>query len=154
MLIVNLTPYPATLDQIDDGVRNLAPDEQEALRRAHKFNEFPSAEEISARAEFIANLAVNNGLGDGDPLSSFYEDPFPDAAMINGEPYLMSALERELAAIGIKPVYAFSIRESQEVELLDGEVETHTIFRHAGFIDAVLEDPRQTQGDDSSASPR
>lgn len=148
MLIVNLTPYPATLDQIDDGVRNLAPDEQEALRRAHKFNEFPSAEEISARAEFIANLAVNNGLGDDD------DDPFPDAAMINGEPYLMSALERELAAIGIKPVYAFSIRESQEVELLDGEVETHTIFRHAGFIDAVLEDPRQTQGDDSSASPR
>ncbi len=148
MLIINLTQHAATPDQIDDGVRNLAPDELSALRGALTFDELPSAEEISARAEFIANLAVCNGLGeDGD-------DPFPDAAMIGGAPYLMSALERELTVIGIKPVYAFSIRESQEVDIGDGVIEKRAVFRHAGFVDAVLEDPRQSHDEDGSDSPR
>lgn len=148
MFIVNLTQHPPTPEQIADGVRSMAVDERAALRGALTFDELPSAEEISARAEFIANLAVCNGLGeDGD-------DPFPDAAMIGGAPYLMSALERELTVIGIKPVYAFSIRESQEVDIGDGVIEKRAVFRHAGFVDAVLEDPRQSHDEDGSDSPR
>ncbi len=62
------------------------------------------------------------------------EYPFVNQAMIGGAPYLMAPLERELLANGVKPMYAFSIRESVEHVGSDGSVKKVSVFRHVGFV--------------------
>ena len=128
-MIINLTQHAATPDQVQAGVVDLYGVDQLALRVLLKFRWLPSASEIAERAELLAELAVHNGLGEDDG-----DDPFPDAAMIGGAPYLMAPLERALAARGIKPVYAFSLRVSSEVTLPDGSVEKRAQFQHQGFV--------------------
>ena len=125
-MIINLTQDKGTPDQ---GVTDLQGDELEALKEALTFDAIPSKEEIRGRAEYIAELALQNGLGGDDG-----EDPFPASAMIGGAPWLMSALENALIARGITPVYAFSIRESVDLVGADGATRKTSVFRHVGFI--------------------
>jgi len=56
-MIINLTQHPATPDQVEAGVFDLAGDELAALREALTFHELPSEEDIRNRAEFVAELA-------------------------------------------------------------------------------------------------
>ena len=38
---------------------------------------------------------------------------------------------------GIQPVFAFSVRETEEQKQADGSVRKVAVFRHAGFVPAV-----------------
>jgi len=126
-MIINLTQHSSTPEQ---GVVDLQGQELEALRESLTFRDLPTPEELEARAEYIAELAIHNGLGGED------DDPFPEAAMIGGAPYLMAPLEQALLARGIAPLYAFSRRESVEEKQPDGTTRKTSVFRHVGFVPA------------------
>lgn len=129
-MIINLTQHPATADQRAAGVVDLQGQELAALKELLTFADLPSREDIAARAEQIAGLAVLNGLGGED------EDPAPLQAMIGGAPYLMAPLEWALQNQGITPVYAFSLRETVEQPQPDGSVKKTQVFKHLGFVKA------------------
>lgn len=130
MLIINLTQHEATSDQLAEGVVDLPAEHRKALAEELTFSELPSPEEIRQRAEAIVALATMNGLGgDAD------EDPWPDAAMVGGAPWLMPALCRQLEATAIPALFAFSTREAVEVEQ-NGQVVKTSRFIHRGFIAA------------------
>jgi hypothetical protein len=116
MAILNLTQHPGTPEQ---GVTE--PTEKEGVRALLTFGGLPSKEEVSARAEALAEMAAAAGA---------------DAAMIGGAPYLMALLESALRSRGIKPLYAFSERRSVEFTSPSGEVEKRSVFQHLGFYDA------------------
>lgn len=114
-MILNLTQHPGTIEQ---GVVDLKGDDLAKLKELLTFDDIPTSEEINRRARNIATLAKT------------YD---PEAAMIGGALYLMTALEKSLRAVGIVPLYAFSRRESVE-EMVEGRVVKHTIFRHLGYV--------------------
>lgn len=116
MAILNLTQHASTPEQ---GVTE--PENKEGVRALLTFEGLPSKEEVSARAEALAEIA---------------EAEFASAAMIGGAPYLMALLETALRARGIAPLYAFSERRSVETTLPSGEVEKRSVFCHLGFYDA------------------
>ncbi len=130
-MIINLTQHTATPEQVAAGVQDLPPTERAALVALLTFDVLPTRAEIEARAHDLAELACLNGLA-GDEG----DDPHPAQAMIGGAPYLMGALEVELRARRIAPVYAFSTRESVEQAQPDGSVRKINVFRHAGFVPA------------------
>ncbi len=131
-MIINLTQHPATPEQIAGGVVDMPASAREGMVEALTFGELPSREEILARAAQLAELAVQNGLGPDDG-----DDPYPVAAMIGGALWLMGPLAAELRLRGIRPVFAFSVREVEEVMQPDGTVKKVSVFRHAGFVPAV-----------------
>lgn len=109
--------------------RHSALPEQECMERCEEeangikailtFDELPTREEILARSSELAQFALDSGVQE---------------AMIGGAPWLMGPLENALRRVGITPVYAFSLRESVEIEEEDGSVRKQTIFRHVGFV--------------------
>lgn len=130
-MIVNLTQHSASAEQMEAGVVDLPEAQREALMSALTFESAPCAETILARAEFVSELACQNGLG-GEA-----DDPHPAAAMIGGALWLMAPLAAELRSRGIEPVFAFSVRETCEQTQADGSVRKIAVFRHAGFAPAV-----------------
>ena len=124
-MILNLTQHPATTEQIEAGVIDLPDSVRKELIKLLTFDQRPDREEIEDRAEAIALLADSLLPEEGNP-----------AAMIGGAPYLMAPLEVALRNQRIRPLYAFSRRESAEQVLPDGTVRKTSIFRHAGFIAA------------------
>ncbi|HSW52952.1 MAG TPA: hypothetical protein VLG93_06965 [Sulfuricaulis sp.] len=131
-MILNLTQHPASADQIAVGVVDLAGDELASLKDALTFGELPTEQEIRDRAEHVAELACMNGLGGDDG-----DDPFPAQAMIGGALWLMAPLAEALRARSIEPLFAFSVRETEEQKQSDGSVRKVAVFRHAGFVPAV-----------------
>ena len=87
------------------------------------FDTIPDRGAIEEAAKSIALLAVVLDIG-------------AETAMIGGAPYLMSALESALKDVGIKAIYAFSKRESTEVDDGDGGVRKVAVFRHMGFVES------------------
>lgn len=132
-MILNLTQHKATPEQAAAGVVDLPEQQREELVALLTFGELPSPAEIKRRAWAVAELAAQNGLGGDDG-----DDPHPRAAMIGGAPWLMGPLEAALWAMAIKPVYAFSMRESADQPQPDGSIRKVAVFRHAGFVDATL----------------
>ena len=131
-MIINLTQHPATADQITAGVVDLPSEAREALIALLTFASLPDAGEIRARAHDIAELACFNGLGGDDG-----DDPFPSQAMIGGALWLMAPLSEELRQRSISPVFAFSVRDTEEMTQPDGGIRKTAVFRHAGFVPAV-----------------
>jgi len=131
-MILNLTQHPASADQLAVGVVDLAGEELAALKQALTFDTCPGVEDIRQRAEFVAELACMNGLS-GDEGDS----PMPQQAMIGGALWLMAPLAAKLRARSIEPVFAFSVRETEEQQQPDGSVRKVAVFRHAGFVPAV-----------------
>lgn len=131
-MIINLTQHAATAEQVAVGVVDLPAEQREALIDALTFESIPDAGEIRARAHDIAELACFNGLGGDDG-----DDPFPSHAMIGGALWLMASLAKELRLRSIEPVFAFSVRETEEKVQPDGSVKKVAIFRHAGFVQAL-----------------
>lgn len=121
MSIVNLTQHVATPEQTSQGVVDLQADDRTKLQQLITFHVIPSSEEIRERAEAAAELAVKNGAA---------------SAMIGGAPFFMSALEKALWSKGVTPLYAFSVRESQDQVLADGSVRKVAVFKHVGFVEA------------------
>ena len=132
MIVVNLTQHPASAEQIAAGVVDLPSEARDALIALLTFASIPDAEEIRDRAHDIAELACFNGLGGDDG-----DDPFPSQAMIGGALWLMPPLAKELRLRSIEPVFAFSVRETEEKVQPDGSVKKVAIFRHAGFVQAL-----------------
>ncbi len=117
MAISNLTQHVAAPEQMINGV---APCKNpELLKELLTFKELPRQDQIIDRAAKIAALCNSN------------------FAMIGGAPFLMGPLHAALNAKGIKVLYAFSERVSNEV---DG-VKT-SVFKHVGFTgDIDLQSP-------------
>lgn len=132
MMIVNLTQHPATSDQLAAGVQDLPAEVRDALVALLTFANCPDRQEIFERAEDIAELACYNGLGGDDG-----DSPFPAGAMIGGALWLMAPLSDALRHRGINPLFAFSVRETQEQKNADGSVRKIAVFRHAGWVPAV-----------------
>ena len=118
-MILNLTQHKATREQIEAGVIDLSDSDRASLSKALTFDECPDESILVARAESIAMMA--KGIG-------------ASSAMIGGAPYFMRPLENALWRYGIRPLYAFSRRESIETTRPDGTVEKTAIFRHVGFV--------------------
>ncbi len=127
-LILNLTQHPATPAQTAVGVVDLPPEKRAALLALLTFDTLPGRGVIEDRAEQIALLA--NAFLDEGPDDYQY-------AMLGGAPFLMSPLERALVDQCIVPLYAFSIRSSDEQIQLDGSVRKVATFNHAGFVVAT-----------------
>lgn len=121
--IVNLTQHPATAEQLAAGVVDLETEQRAHLQALLTFDSLPSEDELSERAKRIATLASGHATA--------------SAAMIGGAPYLMAPLQYWLERAGITPVYAYSVRASEEQAQPDGSVRKVNIFRHAGFVEAV-----------------
>ena len=119
MRIANLTQHLSTPEQQAAGVIDLPPETREALAELLTFDEIPTGEEMDARAIAIGAMIAHEGW---------------DAAMIGGAPFFMSRLESACRAAGVKPLYAFSRRESVDVQQPDGSVRKAAVFRHIGFV--------------------
>lgn len=113
-MILNLTQHHGTTDQ---GV--VEPTNKTKVIELLTFNTLPTIGELNARASELAIIAVREGA---------------DEAMIGGAPYLMAPLEGALYRAGVTPVYAFSVRESKEEILPDGNIKKISVFKHAGWI--------------------
>jgi len=100
MTIANLTQHHATAEQISDGVVDLR--DRSVVQRLLTFETTPTRNDLEERAAALANLARDQGF---------------TKAMIGGAPYLMAPLEAALRRVGIKPLYAFSVRESVDEPL-------------------------------------
>jgi len=112
-VIINLTQHQASPAQVSAGVADYT--EIDRLKSLLNFFGVPTQREIEERAQAIALLALETGAS---------------SAMIGGAPYLMSALERALNGVGVKPLYAFTQRITTE----KGGVKTST-FAHLGFVE-------------------
>ena len=119
-ILYNLTQHQATEEQKAQGVVDLEPKAASEVRELLTFEDIPSKEEMGSRAKRIASLAV---------------DMNAEAAMIGGAPYFMSSLEVALKEAGIRPLYAFSRRESVDKRQPDGTVVKTAVFRHLGFVE-------------------
>ncbi|MGW8177541.1 MAG: hypothetical protein ACWGQW_01930 [bacterium] len=117
-MMINLTQHDPSVEQMNAGV--FCHEEQESIRMLLTFESLPSKEEMESRAQQLAELAAETGV---------------TRAMIGGAPFFMSTLEQALHAIGIQPVYAFSLRESVEQVQEDGSTRKVNVFRHIGFVE-------------------
>lgn len=121
-IIFNLTQHQATPEQVAQGVKDLEPEQADVCRRLLTFNDgIPSAEDLQYRGRQLAHLAV---------------DLKAEAVMIGGAPYFMAPLESALKEVGIRPLYAYSKRESVDQPQPDGTVVKTMVFRHIGFVEA------------------
>lgn len=145
MQILNLTQHTATAEQAAAGVYDLpteptnwAEDSREYLanwltfphpspRISEEESTPPSRLDVQTHATILAEIAARTGTPENP------NHP-PDAVMIGGAPFLMSALEAALMDYGLQPVYAFSLRESVDEPQPDGGVVKKSTFRHIGFI--------------------
>lgn len=115
MKIFNLTQHPASPEQIEAGVSGeLTPDQKKDLN----FSILPSRDELNFRAETFARYVKAKGYS---------------AAMIGGAPFFMVPIHNALVKHNIKPLYAFSVRESIE-KVENGKTVKTSIFKHAGFV--------------------
>ena len=117
MGILNLTQHAASADQITAGV--VEPADKALVQALITFDELPSAKELAAKAEALAQMAAYDGYAE---------------VMIGGAPFFMAPLEKALHERGIKPLYAFSRRESVEEHQADGSVKKSAVFRHVGWV--------------------
>ena len=120
--IVNLTQHQATPEQVEAGVIDFDVHTRKWLGELLTFDEIPSHQDMVSRAREIVRTFVN--------------PEWHDKAMIGGAPYFMPFLEKELRTAGVKPVYAFTKRESVEHVVDDGSVRKTNTFRHIGFVEA------------------
>lgn len=123
MRIVNLTQHKATPAQREEGVFDLPPDQQQKVVELLNFDSPASFEEIDRRAYLLSQIAKASGA---------------DAAMIGGALWLMGPLELALVREQVKPLYAFSKRESIDVPQPDGSTKKEVVFRHIGWQNGVL----------------
>ena len=119
-VVLNLTQHNGTPEQ--DVVEPL---DKGTVKEMLTFSSLPSHEDILDRASKLAVLASNE-LMEADNR----------AAMIGGAPYLMPALVDALKAYGIKPLFAFSERVSEDKHMPDGTVQKVNVFKHIGWIEA------------------
>ena len=129
-MIINLTQHPATQEQKDAGVRDIAPELQAKLRQLLTFDTLPTVQELRGRAYQLFQLFEEETLNDNWEAA---KQSWP-SVMIGGAPYLMSHVEECFLAEGITVRFAFSQRRSVEEQQADGSVVKRTVFVHEGFV--------------------
>jgi hypothetical protein len=129
MQIINLTQHPATQEQKEAGVLDVAPERQKRLHQLLTFEEVPSIHALRARAAQLFHIFEDETLN-----ANWGEKQSWPCVMIGGAPYLMSHLEECFISEGITVVYAFSQRKSIEEQQADGSVVKRTVFVHEGFV--------------------
>lgn len=143
-MILNLTQHTATVEQLTAGVCDLPVDLRPVVGKLLTFEDIPSKEDICKRAHTLAMISRAWFAG-MDPMSVFLDDfvGFPPLGeggdyrvMVGGALWLMRPLSEELIALGLTPVFAFSVRESVDTMQADGSVRKSQIFRHRGFVSA------------------
>jgi len=130
-MILNLTQHNATAEQKAQLVVEPRMT-KEKIRKLLTFEEIPTKEEIEARAEKLAEIAVSEAshyAGETD------NEVWITRVLIGGAPFFMGALEKAIRECGFTPVYAFSKRESEEIPQPDGSVKKIAVFRHIGFVE-------------------
>lgn len=132
-VILNLTQHAATTEQLKAGVVDLSERKLSELKVLLTFDSIPSAAELKDRAEKIERLAISF-LCEITPENELLDD-VDLAAMIGGAPFFMATLESHLKERAIRPLYAFSRRDSVEVATPEGVVK-QAVFRHLGFYEA------------------
>ena len=123
-MIINLTQHNASPEQVAAGVVDVPAELKSDLSALLTFTTLPTKEELSEAAMKVATMAVICCQGSDAP-----------AAMIGGAPFFMASLEMALRHYGIKPLYAFSERVSEEQEQTDGSIRKVNIFKHKGFVE-------------------
>lgn len=96
---------------------------REHMVAALTFDELPTTEEVVHAAASLSMIA--RGVADAHGT---------DRVMVGGAPFLMPALHAALLSQGLRPLYAFSKRESEEQVQSDGSVRKVAVFRHLGFV--------------------
>lgn len=119
MCILNLTQHPLTSEQVNADCVDVPVAQEGLLKDLLTFDKKPSKTQVWARAKDIVDIALSQGVS---------------KAMIGGAPYLMPYLHQLLLEAGIEPLYAFSVRESQEQPQPDGSVRKVNVFRFDGFV--------------------
>ncbi|HNG00783.1 MAG TPA: hypothetical protein PLQ71_02825 [Nitrospira sp.] len=132
-VILNLTQHAATPEQLAAGVVDLSERKLTELKSLLTFDSIPTAADLKCRAEKVERLAVAF-LCEITPENELLDD-VDLAAMIGGAPFFMATLESHLKERAIRPLYAFSRRDSVEVSTPDGVVK-QAVFRHLGFYEA------------------
>lgn len=151
---LNLTQHAASADQLEVGVLDLGPYQQQQVKDLLTFSEVPSADDIRQRAkelaylasEYVDELAENRA----SELAPYYwgedEGLAPNPAqckgefsrvMIGGAPYLMGPLAAALREHGLEPVFAFTERISVDEQQPDGSVRKTAVFKHSGWVPAL-----------------
>lgn len=136
MNYLNLTQHLATPEQRKAGVFDLT-DERGEVCDLLTFDEMPSESDLRWRAEYLADIAEDICVCFGGSLedeTAAYSQPC--GVMIGGAPWFMPYLVDELKARGLRVFFAFSKRESVDVEQSDGMVRKTAVFRHLGFVEA------------------
>lgn len=127
--VINATQHASTAEQVAAGVyRDLN------VSQWLTFDELPSQLEMEFHADEIGSIIWE---AHSEEMKANFIEPReePCYAMIGGAPWFMPVLERVLRDnYGIRPIYAFSKRESVEEVQADGSVRKTAVFRHAGFI--------------------
>ena len=123
-MILNLTQHVVTPEQKAQLVVEPRMT-KEKIKKLLTFEEIPTKEEINARAEKLARIAV----------SETDNKIWITHVMLGGAPFFMGALEKAVRECGFTPVYAFSKRESEEIPQPDGSVRKVQVFRHIGFVE-------------------
>ena len=120
--IINLTQHTFTPEQAMDlrerGIE-IVDGDSDRIKRYLTFNSLPDEDDLNYSAWHLAKLANEAGV---------------DVAMIGGAPYFMPYLEEALKERGIKPIYAFTMREAEERLQIDGSVEKVSVFKHKGWV--------------------
>ena len=130
-MILNLTQHNATPEQKAQLVVEPRMT-KEKIKKLLTFEEIPSKEEIEARAEKLAEIAVSEAshyAGETD------NEVWITRVLLGGAPFFMGALEKAIRECGFTPVYAFSKRESVDQPQPDGSVKKIAVFRHIGFVE-------------------
>ena len=128
--ILNATQHDATGDQQTAGVTNLPPAIAAAVRNNLTIDNIPTHNEIVRRCTAVVLLIEQHNYDNGVSCVG-------QRVMIGGAPWLMSFLEAELWARGFTPVYAFSVRRSEEVvDSATATVRKVNVFKHVGFVEA------------------
>lgn len=106
-MILNLSLTPTTTDQLTAGVIDLPPEEQAIARQLLTFEQLPSADDLSDRAEDLTELVTFSALFD-DPTDSGNDGaPLGTTIMIDGPPFFMEPLAQALRGAGYRPVFSF-----------------------------------------------
>ena len=119
--IINLTQHNATQDQLNAGVFEPNAVDKAEIVSLLTFDDIPTNSEMMDKASRIVEIVCQ------------YDNA--EMGMLGGAPFFMSYLEAALAIdAGIKPIYAFSKRLSEEYMDESGNVHKKNVFKHLGFV--------------------
>ncbi len=157
MKILNLTQHTATLMQNMEGVFEFHMHDE--IKDLLTFEGMPTKKLVIKKIQGLLDIVLQSRCEYIQDVFSDYYEEMQDAGfnheeclkgaeaamdraesnfavMIGGAPWLMAPLEANLKLNGIKVLYAYSERVSEEVVNEDGSVSKRNVFKHLGFYEA------------------